>query len=108
VTLASSIPGLELDNCVELPAGTTRSRARRGKMMWWCGEEIIYGGETPIWHPQWALEELWNFKLPADIVEERGYPQLTKQAKRKILGENLARLHGIDVDAKRAQLRAPA
>jgi predicted TIM-barrel fold metal-dependent hydrolase len=73
-----------------------------GKMLWWCGEDkIIYGGESPIWHPQWALEEFWNFELPRDIVEERGYPQLTEQAKRKILGENLARLHGIDVDAKK-------
>ena len=62
-----------------------------GKMLWWCGEDkIIYGGESPIWHPQWALEEFWNFELPRDIVEERGYPQLTDQAKRKILGENLA------------------
>ena len=62
-----------------------------GKMLWWCGEDkIIYGGESPIWHPQWALEEFWNFELPRDIVEERGYPQLTDQAKRKILGENMA------------------
>ena len=71
-----------------------------GKMMWWCGEDkIIYGGEAPIWHPQWALEEFWNFELPRDIVEERGYPQLTEQAKRKILGGNLARLHGMEVPA---------
>ena len=80
-----------------------------GKMMWWCGEDkIIYGGETPIWHPQWALEEFWNFELPRDIVEERGYPQLTEQAKRKILGENLARLHGIDVEGKKAELGVPS
>ena len=79
-----------------------------GKMMWWCGEDkIIYGGESPIWHPQWALEAFWNFELPRDIVEERGYPQLTEQAKRKILGENLARLHGIDVEAKKAELGVP-
>ena len=79
-----------------------------GKMLWWCGEDkIIYGGEAPIWHPQWALEEFWNFELPRDIVEERGYPQLTEQAKRKILGENLARLHGIDVEAKKAELGVP-
>jgi len=80
-----------------------------GKMMWWCGEDkIIYGGEAPIWQPQWALEELWNFELPRDIVEERGYPPLTEQAKRKILGGNLARLHGIDADAKAAELGVPA
>ena len=80
-----------------------------GKMLWWCGEDkIIYGGESPIWHPQWALEEFWNFELPRDIVEERGYPPLTEQAKRKILGENLARLHGIDVEAKKAELGVPS
>jgi hypothetical protein len=65
------------------------------------------GGQSPIWHPQWALEAFWNFELPRDIVEERGYPQLTDQAKRKILGENLARLHGIDVEAKKTELGVP-
>ena len=75
-----------------------------GKMMWWCGEDkIIYGGEAPIWHPEWALEAFWNFELPADIVEDYGYPPLTEQAKRKILGGNLARLHGIDAEAKAAE-----
>ena len=42
-----------------------------------------------------------------DIVEERGYPQLTEQAKRKILGENLARRQGIDVTAKKSELGWP-
>jgi predicted TIM-barrel fold metal-dependent hydrolase len=75
------------------------------KLMWWCGEDkVIYGGEAPIWHPQWALEEFWNLDLPEDLTTEYGYPPLTEQAKRKILGENLARLHGIDVDAKKAEL----
>lgn len=74
------------------------------KMLWWCGEDkIIYGGETPIWHPQWALEEFWKLELPEDLQTEYGYPPLTKQAKRKILGENLARLHGMDVEALRAK-----
>jgi predicted TIM-barrel fold metal-dependent hydrolase len=76
-----------------------------GKMMWWGGEDkIIYGGESPIWHPQWALQEFMDFQLPDDIVEERGYPQLTLESKQKILGGNLARLHGIDLEAKKAEL----
>ena len=79
-----------------------------GKLLFWCGEDkIIYGGESPIWHPQWALEAFWNFELPQDLVDGYGYPQLTEQAKRKILGENLARLHGIDVEAKKAELGMP-
>ena len=70
-----------------------------------CGEnKIIFGGETPIWHPQWALKAFWDFELPEDLTTEYGYPPLTVQAKRKILGENLARLHGIDVAAKKKEL----
>jgi uncharacterized protein len=45
-----------------------------------------------------------EFQLPQDLVEGYGYPQLTEQAKRKILGENLLRLHGMDVEATRARL----
>jgi len=77
-----------------------------GKLLFWCGEDkIIYGSEAPIWQPQWALEAFWNFQLPQDLVECYGYPQLTEQAKRKILGENLLRLHGLDVEETRARLR---
>jgi uncharacterized protein len=68
-----------------------------GKLLFWCGEDkIVYGSEAPIFHPQWALEAFWDFQLPQDLVDGYGYPQLTEQAKRKILGENLLRLHGMD------------
>jgi uncharacterized protein len=78
-----------------------------GKLLFWCGEDkIVYGSEAPIWQPQWALEAFWDFELPQDLVEGYGYPQLTEQAKRKILGENLLRLHGMDVEETRARLRA--
>jgi uncharacterized protein len=78
-----------------------------GKLLFWAGEDkIVYGSEAPIWQPQWALDAFWDFELPQDLVEGYGYPQLTEQAKRKILGENLLRLHGMDVEATRARLRA--
>ena len=76
-----------------------------GKLMFWCGEDkIIYGSETPIWHPKWALDAFWEFDIPEDLVEGYGYPPLTEQAKRKILGENLLRLSGMDVEETRRQL----
>jgi predicted TIM-barrel fold metal-dependent hydrolase len=76
-----------------------------GKLLFWCGEDkIIYGSEAPIWQPQWALEAFWNFEIPQDLVDGYGYPPLTEQAKRKILGENLLRLHGMDVEETRARL----
>ena len=78
-----------------------------GKLLFWAGEDkIVYGSEAPIFHPRWALDAFWNFSLPQDLVEGYGYPQLTDQAKRKILGENLLRLHGMDVEETRARLRA--
>ena len=35
-----------------------------------------------------------------------GYPPLTDQAKRKILGENLLRLHGLDLSEVKGRLGA--
>jgi hypothetical protein len=37
-------------------------------------------------------------------VQGYGCGQLTKEAKKKILGLNLARLHGIDVEEKKRSL----
>jgi uncharacterized protein len=77
-----------------------------GKLLFWAGEDkVVYGSEAPIFHPQWALDAFWDFQLPQDLVEGYGYPQLTEQAKRKILGENLLRLHGMEVEETRARLR---
>jgi len=79
-----------------------------GKLLFWCGEDkIVYGSEAPIWQPQWALDAFRDFTIPQDLCEGYGYPQLTDQAKRKILGENLLRLHGMDVDATRERLGRP-
>jgi uncharacterized protein len=79
-----------------------------GKLLFWCGEDkIVYGSEAPIWQPQWALNAFRDFSIPQDLCEGYGYPQLTDQAKRKILGENLLRLHGMDVDVTRDRLGRP-
>jgi uncharacterized protein len=78
-----------------------------GKLLFWCGEDkIIYGSEAPIFSPQWALKAFWDFEIPNDLQEGYGYPALTEQAKRKILGENLLRLHGMDVARAKAAVAA--
>jgi hypothetical protein len=78
------------------------------RLLFWCGEDkIVYASETPVFHPQWALEPFWDFSLPEDLCACYGYPQLTEQAKRKILGENLLRLHHLDVTETRARLGKP-
>ena len=75
-----------------------------GKLLFWCGEDkIIYGSEAPLWHPQWALRAFMDFQIPEDLCAGYGYPQLTDQAKRKIVGENLLRLHGMDLAEAKAR-----
>jgi hypothetical protein len=44
-----------------------------------------------------------SFQLPDDIREEFGV-DLTPAVKRKILGENVARLYGMDIEAHRTKL----
>jgi uncharacterized protein len=79
-----------------------------GKLLFWCGEDkIVYGSEAPIWQPQWALQAFRDFTIPQDLCDGYGYPQLTDVAKRKILGENLLRLHGMDVEGTTARLGRP-
>ena len=43
--------------------------------------------------------------MPADLMEGYGYPEVTAEIKRKILGENLARLIGVDIEAKKRKLQ---
>jgi predicted TIM-barrel fold metal-dependent hydrolase len=79
-----------------------------GKLLFWCGEDkIIYGSEAPIFHPQWALRAFMDFHIPEDLCAGYGYPQLTDQAKRKILGENLLRLHGMNLSETKAKWSHP-
>jgi predicted TIM-barrel fold metal-dependent hydrolase len=79
-----------------------------GKLLFWCGEDkIVYGSEAPLFHPQWALKAFMDFEIPQDLCDGYGYPQLTDQAKRKILGENLLRLHGMDVESSKSRLGRP-
>jgi hypothetical protein len=45
-----------------------------------------------------------TFQIPEDLCAGYGYPQLTDQAERKILGENLLRPHGMDVEETMTRL----
>jgi predicted TIM-barrel fold metal-dependent hydrolase len=73
-------------------------------LLYWVGEDkILFGSDYAIWTPKWIVEAFARFELPEDIKEEYGV-DLTPQAKRKILGENAARLYGIDIAAQKAKL----
>jgi len=77
-----------------------------GEMLFWAKpEQILFSSGCNIVHPQPALEAFSDMVMPQDLIDERGYPELTEETKRKILGENSARLHDLDADQVLAKLK---
>ncbi len=68
-----------------------------GQLLKFLGEDRVVFGSDSVWYgsPQWQIESLWRFQIPQELREKYGYPELTEQARRKILGLNSARLYGI-------------
>ncbi len=69
-----------------------------GQLLKFMGEERIVFGSDAVWYgsPQWQIEALWRFQIPEAMCRRYGYPRLTPQIKRKILGLNSARLYGLN------------
>lgn len=76
------------------------------ELLYWLGpDRLLFASDYAIWHPRWIIDRFMAFKLPDDIREETGV-DLSLDVKRKILGENAARLYGIDIAAQKAKLAA--
>lgn len=74
-------------------------------LLFWLGpEKLCFGSDYAIWSPRWLIEQFMAFELPDDVKQEYGV-DLTLETKRKILGENAARLYGIDIGTQQAKLR---
>ena len=72
-----------------------------GQLLKYFGENKIVFGSDCVYYgsPQWQIEALWRFEIPDSIRHQYGYPELTKSAKRRILGLNSARLYKLPSDA---------
>ncbi|HXJ44224.1 MAG TPA: amidohydrolase family protein, partial [Bryobacteraceae bacterium] len=68
-----------------------------GQLMKFVGPDRIVFGSDSVWYgsPQWQIDALWRFQIPEELRKKYGYPELTPSAKRRILGLNSAKLHGI-------------
>jgi hypothetical protein len=65
------------------------------------GPERILWGTDSIWYgsPQDQIAAFRAFQISPEFQERFGYPALTPDVKRRILGVNAAALHGLDVAA---------
>ena len=68
-----------------------------GQLMKFMGPDRILFGSDSVWYgsPQWQIDAFWRFQIPEEMRKKYGYPELTLDAKRKILGLNSAKLYGI-------------
>ena len=65
-------------------------------------DHILWGTDTPvIGAPHWQIQGFQTFTIPDEMIEKQKYQQITPEAKRKILGENVARLFNIDIKKAR-------
>jgi predicted TIM-barrel fold metal-dependent hydrolase len=77
-----------------------------GKLVKYLGPDNVLWGTDCIWtgSPQAQIEAFWTFQIGADLQERHGYPALTDELKRKILGLNAARVYKVDVNATRCAI----
>jgi predicted TIM-barrel fold metal-dependent hydrolase len=73
-----------------------------GKLLKYFGSDhIIWGSDAPITgSPQPFIEFFLKYKIPDELCEKYGYPQITDEGKKKILGGNIARLFNINIEDK--------
>ena len=75
------------------------------ELLFWLGpDRIVFGSDYALWHPKWIIEDFIRFELPKDLEREYGV-ELTLETKRKILGENAARLWGINIEELKGKLK---
>ncbi len=67
---------------------------------------IMWGTGCMVSHPRPHLENfVRNFRFSDQLVDEGHVPQITAEDKQAILSGNYARLHGLDLDTRLAQIK---
>jgi len=76
------------------------------ELLFWIGEDrILFGSDYAIWEPGWLIEKFIEMELPEDLQKETG-AVLDLKAKKKILGENAAKLYDIDINKQKELLKS--
>jgi predicted TIM-barrel fold metal-dependent hydrolase len=88
------------------PIAPWETYERMGKCLARVGEDkLLWGSEAFIWpHLQMLIDIFGELRIPEELQDRYGYPELTDQARRKILGLNQAKILGLDVATKLKQL----
>lgn len=63
------------------------------------GRKLFWSSGATNSHPRAVSEAFAALEMPQDLIDQHGYPPLTRAIKADIFGRNYARLHGLDLDA---------
>jgi hypothetical protein len=76
-----------------------------GKLLSAVGPDNVLWGTDSIWYgsPQAQIEAFRVFEITEEYQERFGYPALTPEVKRKILGANAAALYGVEPNRTRCE-----
>ena len=58
-------------------------------------DRLLFGSDYAIWEPSWIVEKIMNFEFDEPSAEE-AQTELTLEVKRKIMGENMAKIYDIN------------
>jgi hypothetical protein len=87
---------------IVLLQGPDKAAHLLGQLLKLLGPKNILWGTDSVWwgSPQFLIDAFKNLQIPTSMQEQFGYPPLTEKTKRRILGENAAKLYGIKKHAR--------
>lgn len=72
-------------------------------------DHVIWGTDCLWWgSPQWGIDAFKRFQISDEMCEKFGYKKITTEDKKKIFGENAARVYGVNLKAQRRGLPSDA
>ena len=85
-----------------------RSAHLLGQLVKTLGSKNVIWGTDAVWwgSPQFLIDGFKQLQIPASLQEQFGYPALTDKMKKRILGENAARLYKVKRKAERCNVPA--
>lgn len=109
VSIASRFPNIYLalsGTVSRFFTGPRKMQEIMGRLLGEVGSaKLLWGSESPlVGAPRPYLEAFMAMQISDDLMDGYGYPQITDADKAAILGENFAKLMGVDLSA--ASLRA--
>jgi hypothetical protein len=83
----------------------TQAAHTLGKLLQAVGPDNVLWGTDSLWYgsPQDQIQAFRAFEIAPELQEQHGYPALTPEVKRKVLGGNALRLYAVEAPTTRCE-----